>query len=111
MNIRYQNGAALEAITLFKNEQTMRLAIRGQDDVMELTNVHGIWVSEDCEPVTVEMAMTTKNVEAYSEDDFICSPELAGHLLRLLVTGDDGAALEELSPYNLTCADISSMIA
>ncbi len=87
MTIRYQNGTVIEGSTLFRTEETMRVAVKGGDDVMQFTNIHGTWVSEDCEPVIMEIGMTRRPVAGYSDAGFICPPELASRLVGLLFTG------------------------
>lgn len=72
-----------------RTETTLRAAIEGADDVVEFSNIHGAWVSEDCEPVTIVFAWQRVNFKkAVSEDDCICSRELASRLIRLLVSPD-----------------------
>lgn len=95
MKIRYQNGTAIEGMTLVRTGHKMRVAVQGWDDVMELTNIHGTWVSDDCEPVTVEIGMTLAPIESYSDDDFICSQELASHLVNLLFSDSNEDWLDQ----------------
>lgn len=111
MQMRFQNGTLLEALTLSRTQQTLRIAVKGQDDVMELNNIHGTWVSEECEPVTVEMAMMSKTADADSEDDFICSQELACYLIRLISASDEDSTLGALSALKAPSTRISPMIA
>jgi len=85
MKIRYQNGQALEAITLSRGENSMRVALRGTDDVLQLTRLNGAWVTEDCEPVTVEYPSRRAPGATIREEDCICSADLAAHLIRLLL--------------------------
>jgi hypothetical protein len=110
MKIRYQNGSAFEGITLSRTQQTMRVAVKGGDDVLEFTNIHGTWVSEDCEPVTMEVGMTCAPVENLSEDDFICSQELAAHLVSLLFNDSTGDFFEEQSLWKTPYTGISPLI-
>ena len=51
MTIRYSNGFSFEAILLSRSEEVLRVAIAGSDEVVELTQINGAWISEDCEPV------------------------------------------------------------
>lgn len=97
MKIRYQNGTVIEGSTLSRTEETMRVAVKGRDDVMQFTNIHGTWVSEDCEPVILEVGMTRRPGAAYSDDCFICSPELAGRLVCLLFTSTAADSRDEQS--------------
>jgi hypothetical protein len=95
MRLRYQNGKVIEGVTLSRTGQRMRIAVSGGEDAMELTNVHGIWVSDDCEPVTLEIGMTLNPVENYSDDYFICPQELASHLVQLLFSDSTEHLMEE----------------
>ena len=108
MKIRYQNGTAQEGITLARTGHTMRIAVQDRDDVMELTNFHGTWVSDDCEPVNLEIGMTFQPVETYNDDYFICPQELASHLVNLLFSDSTESVLDEpgLSNSHLAPAPI-----
>ncbi|SPE40697.1 hypothetical protein SBA3_3860005 [Candidatus Sulfopaludibacter sp. SbA3] len=111
MKIRYQNGNAIEGITLSRTEQTLRVAVRGCDDAMEFTNIHGTWVSEDCEPVIVEVGMSRKAVEDYCDDAFLCPQELARHLVSLLYTDSSEDFLNERSLLRTGYTGVSTLIA
>ena len=63
----------------------MRVAVKGSDDAAEFINVHGTWISEDCEPVTIEYG-PRRNSAMVSEADCLCPPELAARLIALLLT-------------------------
>lgn len=90
MVLIYTDGSRTEGILLARTENTIRVAIPGSDDPLELTDVHGTWVTEDCEPVQVEFAWQKKTREQIlSEADCICSHDLAARLLHLLWSGDD----------------------
>jgi hypothetical protein len=111
MKIRYQNGAAIEAMTLFRTEEKMRIALRGGDDVMEVTNIHGAWISDDCEPVTLETETTGKSVLAYSDDEFICPARLAANLLSPLYIDSVEDLFEEPAPLHARSTGTSTLIA
>jgi hypothetical protein len=90
MILIYADGKRTEAILLARSENRLRVAIPGCDDPVEFTDVHGTWVSEDCEPVRVEFAWQGKTREqVLSEADCICSHELAARLIHLLWSGDE----------------------
>ncbi len=90
MTIRYSNGLSLEAVLLSQTEDSMRVAARGSDDIIELKKVSGTWITDECEPVQVEYAWAKKALlDQISEDDCICSPELAARLLHLLFSGEE----------------------
>lgn len=97
MNIRYTNGQNFEAVLLSRTETTMRAAIEGHDDIVALTLVNGVWVSDECEPVQVDFAWT-RNAGAASvtEDECICSRDLAAHLIHLLYAGDEEVAARNI---------------
>jgi len=87
MIIKYQSGKEIEAAILTRDEHTLRVAVNGGDDAVEFTEINGVWVSEDCEPVQIEFAWQRRGrLPEPSEADFICSQELAARLLRLLFT-------------------------
>jgi hypothetical protein len=93
MTIRYSNGKAYEAVLLAQAENSMRVAIRGSDDVLELSEINGTWVTDECEPVRVEFAWSDRGLlDEVSEDECICSPELAARLLHLLFSGENEPA-------------------
>ena len=90
MILRYADGSRAEGFLLARTENKIRVAIPGCDDPMEFTDVHGTWVSEDCEPVRVEFAWQGQaHVEIPLEADCVCSRELAAHLIHLLWSGSD----------------------
>ena len=86
MTIRYADGRAVEGVTLARTPNMMRIAVKGCDDAAEFINVHGTWISEDCEPVTMEYGPRRNARTIPSEDDCICSRTLAAVLLDLLLT-------------------------
>jgi hypothetical protein len=93
MTIRYTNGQIFEAVLLSRTETTMRLALQGHEDVVALTLVNDVWVSDECEPVQVHFAWTRHcGAAAVAEADYICSRDLAAHLIHLLYAGDEEVA-------------------
>ena len=95
MIIRYSDGQTFEAVLLSSTETTMRLAPEGHDDIVELTHINDIWVSDECEPVQVDFCFprraTTTDVK---EEDCICSHALAAQLIRMLHPGDEDLEAE-----------------
>ena len=90
MTLRYSNGHTVEAILLSRNENRMRVSIQGLDDAMQLTEINGAWVTEDCEPVQVEPAWKRhSDLPVVKLDDCICSHELAARLLHMLFSGEN----------------------
>jgi len=51
MTIRYTNGQILEVVLLSWTETTMRVAVQKHDDIVALTLVNGVYVSDGCQPV------------------------------------------------------------
>jgi len=90
MTIRYSNGHTLEAVLLSQTATFMRITVQGSEDVLELRNINGAWITDECEPVNVDYAWSGQSllVET-SEDDCVCSPELAARLLHLLFSGEE----------------------
>ena len=90
MFLTYANGSKVEGFLLARTESTIRVAIPGADDPMELTNIRDTWVTDDCEPVRVEFAWEGKTPEeVVSEADCVCSHDLAARLLHLLWSGNE----------------------
>lgn len=91
MTIRYANGRQIEAVMLSKTGDTVRAATRGSEDLVELTQVNGTWITDDCEPVevTFEWQRIQRPVEEITLEDCLCSPELAARLINLLYTDSD----------------------
>ena len=85
MTIKYPDGKTLEAAILTRDNQSIRVAVKGGEDVLELRQVSGTWVTEDLEAVEVQFAWQRRSERpSYSDADFICSHELAVRLLDLL---------------------------
>ena len=70
MTLIYADGSRTEAFLLARTENRIRVAIPGSDDPLEFTDMHGTWVSEDCEPVCVEFAW-----QGNDEDRLRAEPE------------------------------------
>ena len=107
MILIYADGSRKEAALLARTENRMRVAIPGGDDPIELTEVCGAWVTEDCEVVRVEFAWESKtNKQVITEADCICSHDLAARLLRLLWNADEECSLKSAVP-----ADAEALLA
>jgi hypothetical protein len=99
MTITYSDGMAVEAVLLSRTENTMRLAVQGADDVIELSNIKGIWVSANCEPVEIEFAWQRRQRKpTISEAECYCSSELAARLVHSLFSGSVEDKLEPEDP-------------
>jgi hypothetical protein len=100
MIINYSDGNSVEAVLLSRTEQTMRVAVEGAEDAMELSNIRGTWVSDECEPVSVQFAwQRNERKPALSGDDFCCSHELAARLIHLLFGGGAEETMELNAPW------------
>jgi hypothetical protein len=87
MTIRYADGKTIDGVTLARTANMMRVAVKDCEDVVEFINVHGTWVSEDCEPVIIEYGpRRNAPTTTLSEADFICPRALAARLIDLLLT-------------------------
>jgi hypothetical protein len=85
MIIRYANGRTIQGVALARTDTSMRVALQGGHDVVQFSNINGRWVSEDCEPVNIGSAAAQASAaEPVSEEEFICTPDLASHLVKLL---------------------------
>ena|SRR5579871_3405065 len=90
MTITYKNGTKMEAALLVRTDNSLRVAPKGADDVLQFTIVNGTWVSEDCEPVQIELEWQRRvRRPEVTEADCTCSQELATRLIRLLLSGEE----------------------
>jgi hypothetical protein len=91
VTITYPNGTVLKAIVLSHDEQAIRAIAPGCTDVLSFTELHGIWFSDELEPVTIKFEWQRPGVSSIpAAADCICSKELAAKLIHLLVADDDG---------------------
>jgi hypothetical protein len=65
--IIYSNGRTLQGIVLAIGNGTIRVAVKDSCDAVEFRLINQVWVSEDCEVVTVEF--TERIAVAASEQD------------------------------------------
>jgi hypothetical protein len=99
MTIKYPDGIIMEAVVLMRNEQTLRVAVKGGDDIVEFMNADGTWLSEDGRPVQIEFQWQKRSAEpSYSENDFICPQTLASRLIQLLHVDNEEEATEPAKP-------------
>jgi hypothetical protein len=101
MTIDYLNGKSVEAVLLSRTEQTMRVAVQGAGDVMELANIRGTWVTDECEPVSIRFEWQRNGQKPRLEDDFCCSHELAARLIHALFTGANEETIEFNAPQTM----------
>jgi hypothetical protein len=102
MTIDYLDGKTVQAVLLSRTEHTMRVAVEGAEDVIELSNIRGIWVSDECEPVSIQFAwQRLERKPAVSEDEFCCAHELAAWLIHLLFAGASRETIELNAPQQM----------
>ena len=90
MTVEFQSGQTKQGLLLARTENTMRVALEDTADTMEITNVNGVWVTDDCEPVRITFAWQAKATPAPVEEaDCICSPELAARLTQMLFAQEE----------------------
>lgn len=88
MTITHLNGNVQKAIVLSHDEHEIRALAAGCDDVLTFQCIHGTWISEEVEPVTIEFDwQRRRTAPAPSEDDCVCPKDLAARLIRTLFAG------------------------
>ena len=103
MTITYSNGTVLEAIVLAHEEDGLRVAVAGEGDVRTFRRIHGVWISEECEPVAVEFAWGRHGATNVPDEvDCICTKKLASRLISMLLAGTDRDDLLEDALYVLS---------
>jgi hypothetical protein len=99
MTITCPDGKASKRFFYRARKSTMRVAVEGAEDAMELSNVRGIWVSDECEPLSIQFAGPRHQAKpALSEDDFCRSHECAARPIHLLFAGDAEGTIELNAP-------------
>jgi hypothetical protein len=94
MTITYPNGTVLRAIVLSHDEHEIRAMAVGWDDILAFTRIHGIWISEEIEPVTIEFEWQRRRASHLCNgDDCVYPKELAGLLSTLLRGGERDEAV------------------
>ena len=97
MTITCPHGTVLEASLLSQHDNEIRAAAAGCDDTLVFTRFHSTWVSEDLEPVVIQFAwQRCKPFPVTSENNCVCSKELANRLIHSLLHGSD----PEMAPGN-----------
>jgi hypothetical protein len=98
MTITYTNGQTIQAALVVRTDNRLRVVLAGSDDVTEFTQVSGATlVSEDCEAVQIEFGPKRANREC-TEEDCICSPELAARLIHMLLNPEEDEDLSTPIP-------------
>ena len=100
MTIRYSNGTVLHALLLSHAGDVIRAAAPFKDDVLIFTLQNDSWISENCEPVTLEFDWECHQQPVIPEEtEFICSKPLARKLISMLSGGSAGEAVAENMVY------------
>jgi len=100
MTIRYPDETVLKALLLARGNDTLRVTVRGDDDVRTFTLIKGTWISEECEAVKIEVAwQPCEEVEVLNETECVCSKELTSRLMSMLLAGTEGDDLLENMLY------------
>jgi hypothetical protein len=88
MTISYPNGRVLDAIVLSHEEHEIRAIAAGCEDVLAFNCVHGMWISEELEPVSIGFGWQSREAAPTPcVDDCICPQELVTHLIETLFAG------------------------
>ena len=90
MTIRFSNGQALEGILLSRTDTSMRVAIQDSDDVQELNQIDGTWISDSGEAVEIEFAWARRgSIMNITEEDCVCPQDLAARLIQVLFASEE----------------------
>src|SRR5262249_1464340 len=85
MILQYENGKTFEGVALSTTGNTMRVALRGYEDVIELVRVDGQWVSEDWQLVRIQPAWKMgRALPQVPEAELVCPREVASQLAALM---------------------------
>ena len=86
--ITYLDGTVLKAIPLTYDQHEIRAVAPGTEDVLVFSRVHGTWISEEIEPVTIEFEWQRRVATPVpDENDCICPKELSASV-QALFSGD-----------------------
>ena len=85
VTIHYQDGRTEEEIILRFSQDVVRLAVRGEEETVIFKKVGDSWVSDNSEAVRLTLGRPKAAFPTtFLEQQFICSPFLAAHLVGLL---------------------------
>ncbi len=101
MIVKYPNGRTVEGLLLSRQERSMRVALEDSADVAEFYQVQDTWVSEHLETVEIKFEWQRRPAPAPlpAEEDCVCSPELAEHLIGLLFSDSEEADKAPAAKY------------
>jgi hypothetical protein len=106
MIIKYPDGRTVEAALLARDGNSMRVALQDGQDVVEFIDAQGTWLSECLETVEIifEWQRRLQPPDDITDESFICAPELADHLIRLL--SNPGEEEMDRRPKHMTAGRI-----
>ena len=88
MTIMYSDGRVLEAMVLAHDEETLRVAVSGESDARTIRRIRGGWISEECDPVTIEFAWQRHGLPKVPDEiDCICPKTMASRLISIMLAG------------------------
>lgn len=59
--LRYSNGRRLDALLLSLREDSMRIAVHGRNETLELEFVYDRWISEEGQRVSIEAILMAEH--------------------------------------------------
>ena len=90
VTITCPHGSVLEARVLSHKDNEIRAVAAGYDDALLFTCINGTWISEEIEPVNIQFAWKRFSAShVTSEDNCVCSKELAARLIHSLSVGSE----------------------
>jgi len=112
MTIQYSDGRTTEAIILNGDLNTIRVAVRGSNDALTLLRTGNSWTVDGAEPVEISFAWQQPSASNHvTEEDCICSKQLAAALIRHLLSEDESEVVAEEWPVWNTSQQAFAMAA
>jgi hypothetical protein len=95
VTITYPDGSRVRAMLLSRDAGTLRVAVEGDNDSRKFHCAGGIWVTEECEAVTIQFEWERQSPAIPPVEECICSPEVAERLMAQLLN-PAGDQLEDM---------------
>jgi hypothetical protein len=109
--IQFGNARAVEAMILSRQDDIMRVALKGSDDALVFRCLNGTWISEELEPVEISFQWQRRLArDPMSEADYLCSKELAARLIHLLLNGGEENELVAAAPLQQAERTLSASV-
>jgi hypothetical protein len=100
MTICYPDRTVVNALLLSRANDILRAAAPHDADVRTFTLRNGCWMSENCEPVTLEFDWEQSQQAAIPEEtECICSKAFARKLISMLVAGSERDSVRDNMVY------------